>query len=594
MADITNELFNNTVSFPNLVKEMRKFNKQQHEYNRQVKIAVIGSSSVQYLTSILKYNLNLRGIDAEMFEGPYDGIRSCLLNLDEELLRFAPQFVVILPHYTDIHDYPAVFGTKEEFDALVSSELSRQKMVWENVGKIPNVHVFQCSYVVPYVDELGAFEANTRNSKNNFLREINRQMIDNKPAYVSIVDLDAFASQVGKENWFDYSGYFTAKSGFALQYILPVTNKLSRLIMAILGKPKKCLVLDLDNTLWGDVVGEVGVNGVVLDPNDPEGESYRFFQSYIKRLKERGVILAVCSKNDESIAKETFRENPNMILSLDDISCFMANWDDKATNIERIAKTLNIGIDSLVFVDDNHAEREIIRQNHPEVLVIDLPENPDGYVPALYNSGAFDWTEITEEDVLRSNTYIANAKREELLRSNVDYDAYLQSLEMESQILPVDESNCERFVQLINKSNQFNLTTRRTTEKAVLEQTGDPSKELLCVYLRDRFSYYGNIACLILAQEDTRLVIDTYVMSCRVLKRGLEDIIMGYIVDCARKRGCTEIVGEYIRTDRNAMVKNLYDTYGFTLVQDEDDHKLYRLMTDRYRKPEKCFIKLSQ
>lgn len=594
MDNLLHQIINSTLSFPQLVKEMNSYNKEEHSYDKKVRIAVIGSSSIQYLTSILKFNLNLRGFEVSVYEGDYDGINSSLLNLDDELVKFEPQFVVILPHYTDIKDYPSLFCKKEEYNSYLEGVLAQQQMIWQNVSTIPNVHVFQCNYVVPYIEELGTFESNTINSKCSFIREINRCLLLNRPSYVSIVDLDAFASQVGKNAWFDLAGYFTTKSGFAMQFILPVTNKICRLITAISGKPKKCLVMDLDNTLWGDVVGEVGAQGVILDPNDPEGESYRFFQSYIKGLKERGVILAVCSKNDENVAKEVFTTNPNMVLKLDDISCFMANWDDKATNIAAIAKNLNIGIDSLVFIDDNHAEREIIRQNLPDVLVIDLPDDPDGYTPALYNSGAFDWAEITEEDILRNNTYIANAKREELKNSFVDYNSYLQSLEMESQVLQVDESNMERFAQLINKSNQFNLTTRRTTEKAVEEMMHSKDHLLLAVYLKDKFSYYGNIACLILKQNQQQLIVDTFVMSCRVLKRGLEDLILRSIVSYAKERGCTDIIGEYIKTDRNGMVKDLYDNFGFEVVNVNGEDKTYCLKVEQYQEPDNIFISLKE
>lgn len=592
MDNLLQEVINSTISFPQLVKEMNSYNKKEHQYGKKVRVAVIGSSSVQYLTSILKFNLNLRGFEVDMFEGEYDGINSHLFNLDEELVKFAPQFIVILPHYTDIKNFPSLFCKGEEYLSYIETVMTKQQTIWKNAATIPNVHIFQCNYVVPYIEELGSFESNTLNSKCSFLREINRAMLLQRPSYVSIVDLDAFASQVGKDTWFDFAGYFATKSGFSLQYILPVTNRISRMITSITGKPKKCLVMDLDNTLWGDIVGDVGPKGVILDPNDPEGESYRFFQSYIKRLKERGVILAVCSKNDESLAKEVFTSNPNMILKLDDISCFMANWNDKATNVANIAKTLNIGIDSLVFVDDNQVEREIIRQNLPEVLVIDLPDDVDGYTTALYNSGAFDWAEITEEDILRNNTYIANAKREELMNSFVDYDSYLQSLEMEAQVMKVDETNKERFAQLINKSNQFNLTTRRTTEKAIEEKMLNGDYDLLAVYLRDKFSYYGNIACLILKQCKQQLVIDTFVMSCRVLKRGLEDLIMRSIVECAKRRGCIEIIGEYIKTDRNGMVKELYDNFGFNVIGQNDDGKTYILKVVNYHEPDNIYIKI--
>ena len=594
LFEIKNKMLNSNLSFAEIVKEMKKYSKEEHSFDNNIKIAVIGSTSIQYFTSILKYNLNIRGLGVEVYESQYDGINSALLNFDEKLISFSPKFVVVLPYYTDIKSYPSLFANEEEYERIISAEIERQRVIWNNLERIKGVQVLQCNYVIPFINSLGSFEANTINSRNNYIRDINKRLLTNKPSFVTIVDLDAFASQVGKNDWFDFSGYFTTKSGFNLKYILPVTNQVCRLMISFLGKPKKCLVMDLDNTLWGDVVGDVGYNGIILDPNDPEGEAFRFFQSYIKQLKERGVILAVCSKNDEKNAKEPFIKNPNMILSLDDISCFVANWENKASNIEMIAKTLNIGIDSLVFVDDNKAEREIVRQTYPDVLVVDLPDDPDNYASALFNSGAFDWAEITKEDVLRSNTYIENAKREELLKSNVDYDSYLDSLQMEAQISKVDNDSKERFIQLINKSNQFNLTTKRTNESIVQEMLSNPAIDLLTVTLKDRFSYYGIIACLIIKQENKRMIIDTFVMSCRVLKRGLEDLIFNYVAELADKNGCDEIIGEYIKTDRNSMVEELYDKYGFTVISMQENNKLYSLKADEYKKNQKIFIQIKQ
>ncbi|MEG0504255.1 MAG: HAD-IIIC family phosphatase, partial [Raoultibacter sp.] len=315
------------------------------------------------------------------------------------------------------------------------------------------------------------------------------------------------------------TGYFCNKLPFALDYILPITNQIGRLIEILSGHQKKCLVLDLDNTLWGGVVGDLGTQGIVLDPNDAEGEAYRFFQSYVKSLKERGVILAVCSKNDMEVATAPFVENPNMILCRDDISCFIANWEDKASNLKRIAKELNIGLDSLVFFDDNPAEREIIHSYLPSVTVIDVPEDVDSYALALDHSGVFDWIEITNEDIGRVQTYQANAERKKLEETAVDYDQYLRSLEMVGEVSRIKEADVERFTQLINKSNQFNLRTMRYNDKQIQDMLHDESYILLGVKLKDKFSFYGIIACVILHIEDTAEVktcfIDSFVMSCR-------------------------------------------------------------------------------
>lgn len=583
MTQMYSAIFNDAISFPSLLKEITKFEKTSHNYSKTIRVAVIGSSSIQYFVKVLRFVLALKGYKAEIFESDYDGISMTLLSENEELKKFAPQYVIVLPYHLDIKQYPSVNSTEEEYRTLLQNTSQKYGKIWSNLEKYENVQVLFCNFVVPYIEELGSFECNTQNSKSEFLRALNREIMRTKPKFVTVIDLDAYASMVGKKNWFDLSGYFSTKIGFSLQYILPVVNKIVRLIDVLNGHIKKCLVLDLDNTLWGDVVGDVGTMGVILDPNDPEGESYRYFQSYVKALMERGVILAVCSKNDEKIAKGVFRDNPNMVLKLGDIACFMANWDDKATNIVKIAKYLNIGIDSLVFFDDNPAEREIVRRTLPEVSVIEVPENPDGYVDALYSSGVFDVLSITTEDISRSNTYIANSMRKELKETFVDYDAYLQALEMEVQIKEVDDTLKARFSQLINKSNQFNLRTQRYNEKQIGEMMADDDCCLKAVFLKDKFSYYGNIACVILKKRNgSELFVDTLVMSCRVLKRGIENLIMDAIVSQAKAMDCDTVTGEYLRTDRNNMVSQFFDSYGFAVEYKDENRTAYRMRTDAY------------
>lgn len=581
---LTNVL-NGNMTFSALAKELMKFEKETHEYEKKLKIAVIGTTSIQYFAKTLKYILGLQGVEAELYQSDYDGINMCLLGENPELREFSPDYIVILPHYTDIKSFPDIFAGKDEFLALLNQTVEKYNRIWKNISGLGNTHVFFCNFVIPYLEELGSAESNMQNSKTEFMRAVNREIMLSKPSYVTVVDLDSYASYVGKEKWFDMAAYFTTKTGFSHQFLLPVINKIVRLIQVTQGKMKKCLVLDLDNTLWGDVVGDVGPMGVILDPNDPEGEAYRYFQTYIKGLKERGVILAVCSKNDESLAKQVFAENPNMILKLDDIACFMANWEDKASNIANIASALNIGIDSIAFFDDNPAEREVVRRNLPQVSVIEVPDDPDRYAKALFDSGVFDLPCITKEDISRANTYVENTKREKLAESFVDYESYLRALEMEGRIERVSADNMERFVQLINKSNQFNLRTQRYKEKQIIQMLAEPAYHLFGVYLKDKFSYYGLIACVILKDEsDNTLFVDTIVMSCRVLKRGVEDLIMDAIAGIAHEIGCKQIVGEYIRTERNSMVSDFYDSYGFEKTSDAGERKEYSIAVNEYKK----------
>ena len=298
-------------------------------------------------------------------------------------------------------------------------------------------------------------------------------------------------------------------------------------------------------------------------------------------LKKRGVLLAVNSKNDEDIAKEPFEKNPGMLIKLDDIACFTANWTDKAANMAYIAKHLNIGMDSLVFFDDSPAEREIVRRLCPEVMVIDVPSEPEEYVKTLDRIDPFEWTGVTKEDARRTESYIANAKREEMASSYTDYREYLKALEMTGKAGIVTDTEAERFAQLTNKSNQFNLRTQRYSDGEIRKMMSDENARMIFVSLTEKFTEYGIISCVVLRKaaggpENLHLregdcFIENWCMSCRVLKRGVENLCFRHIREEAKKMGCSRLVGEFIRTRKNGMVEGLYASLGFSPVEDAVD-----------------------
>ena len=330
-----------------------------------------------------------------------------------------------------------------------------------------------------------------------------------------------------------------------------------------MGLAKKCLVLDLDNTLWGGVIGDDGLGGIRLGQGDGEGEAFLAFQRYAKTLKDRGIILAVCSKNTEAIAKEVFQKHPEMVLRLDDISCFVANWNDKAANLRGIARALNIGLSSLVFADDNPAERALVRQFVPEVAVPELPHDPADYIQAIERHRYFQITSLGREDLQRAEYYRANAERQQALGGSENVEQFLESLQMVARIAPVDEVSLERTAQLINKSNQFNLTTRRRTAAEVMALLDDPAWFTCAVSLRDRFGDNGLVSVLLAKVEDDALVIDTWLMSCRVLKRDVEAMLYNHLCRWALQRGVRRIRGQYIPTAKNGIVKDHYASLGF-------------------------------
>ncbi len=560
-----------SVSGSELLSLSSKFKKIEDIYKQNYrealipkKIAVLSSVTTHHLLSIFRLFLYQYGIAPIFYEGEYDGIVMELMNPDSEVFSFKPDMLLLLTYHTDIKDYPLLFSTEDEIRKWVTEKVQHYQGLWNLANVIEGCHVFQTLFVAPIYRQLGNLEVNYQFSASNCLRLLNLELIRQKPPYVTFIDMDYLASVFGKYNWFSDTNYYLTKQGFSFDAAGLVCYALTRLFVSYIGKMKKCLVLDLDNTLWGGVIGDDGLHGININPSNAVGEAYLAFQKYLKKLKERGVILAVCSKNEEDIAKLAFTEHSDMVLHLDDIACFVANWDDKTTNLKSISKLLNIGLDSIVFFDDNPAEREIVKQFLPDVEVIDVPEDPALYVRALETAACFEWVQLSHEDIVRSDSYIIDLKRSELQISCIDYDAYLQSLEMKGKVWLVGLNETTRFVQLINKTNQFNLRTKRYSE-ATVEHIRNDINNWFPVYinLSDRFGNYGIMSSVIIQRIKNIAFIDTWVMSCRVLKRGLENVAFNAICEIAKKWGCEWVVGEYLPTKKNRMVSTIFTEMGF-------------------------------
>lgn len=536
-----------------------------------IKIAVLGSGSIQFIVLALRPLLLKYGIRADIYEGEYDGIGMDILDEASSFYHFNPQVAILLPDYRDIRSFPALMSEWDVVSGWVQEQAGVYVQYWGMmVERLPGLHILQGDFVLPAERELGNLECNVLFSRNTCLKLLNLELLRQKPKNVTLLDLDYAASYAGKKKWFDPAAWFWHKAGFSIDYTGIVAGLLAGQVAAISGKVRKCLVLDLDNTLWGGVVGDDGCDGININPDDTIGEAYLAFQRYVLRLKECGVILAICSKNDLQTAREPFEKNSNMLLHLDDIAAFRANWENKARNIANIAEELNIGLDSMVLFDDNPAERELVKKCLPDVWVVDVPEDPAYYVRQLSEESPFEWLQFTKEDKERARTYSQNRKRLEMRAGFKDYGEYLEALCMKGIICPVSAGDSGRFVQLINKSNQFNLRTVRYQEGQIREYLCNPDIACLKVELEDKFSRYGIISCIILKKEDSACFIDTWVMSCRVLKRGVEDIAFKHIVETARKWGCKKIIGEYIPTRKNKMVEKLYKEFGFAKFHTED------------------------
>lgn len=380
---------------------------------------------------------------------------------------------------------------------------------------------------------------------------------------VSLVDVESLAAQVGLGLWYDPGQYMTARLPFADECVPLYAEHVLRVVGAMHGRSRKVLVVDLDNTLWGGVVGEDGIDGIRLGQGDPRGEAFLALQRAVLALKQRGVLLAVCSKNDESVARKAIREHPEMLLRENDFSAFQINWTDKATNLQILAERLSLGLDSFVFLDDNPFERAQVRQFLPQVMVIELPSDPATYASVLMDAGLFEALTFSHEDRNRVEQYAANTRRHTLRTQSCDLGAFLRSLRMQAIFTTGGEVGWSRFAQLINKSNQFNLTARRYSEAEIAALVADPLTLTLQVRLVDQFGDNGMISAVIGVPEGDDWVLDTWVMSCRVLGREVEHAVLNYVAAEASARGIRRLIGVYHATERNGMVRDHYAKFGF-------------------------------
>lgn len=397
-----------------------------------------------------------------------------------------------------------------------------------------------------------------------------------------LLDVAHIASSVGLATWHDATHWNASKLPFSPDYFPLYADNLARVLAAGQGRARRCLALDLDNTLWGGVVGDDGIEGISLGQGDGTGEAFIEVQNAALALYRRGIMLTVCSKNDARIAREVFRSHPEILLKEDHFAAFYANWDNKAANLRAIAEDLNIGLESIVFLDDNPAERALVRRELPMVAVPELSDDPASYVQTLLAGGYFEALGLTEADRNRNRHYADNARRAELQAGATDVDQYLASLEMQVEISPFTAMNRARVTQLINKTNQFNVTARRTTEAEIAALEGRRDVVTMAVRLRDRFGDNGIISALICEKGQEAWKIDTWVMSCRVFQRKVEHAVLNVLAARAADEGQRALAAQYQPTPRNGVVRDLYASLGFVNVAGEAQGSAWRLNVDRF------------
>ncbi len=529
-----------------------------------IKLAFLGSSTLSHLLPGIRLGGLRRGFLFDIYVGPYGLYRQELSDPNSALYRFRPDVVCFA------FDAQHLAGGE---NASVEAAMANLRQCWQLAqGSLGCRAVLQQTLLPRFPTLLGNNETRLPTSPAAIVSQINQEIRANAAKEgVHLLSVDTWAAEDGLANWFDSSLWYQAKEEIHPRASVLYGDQVGRLIAALWGRSSKCLVLDLDNTLWGGVIGDDGLEGIVLGQGSPAGEAFVAFQRYAKQLSERGVILAICSKNDEANALEPFEKHPEMVLRRQDIACYVANWTDKAANIRAIAERLNIGLDSLVFVDDNPAERRLVRSELPMVSVPELPEDPAEYARTLADAGYFEAVDLTAEDRERTELYRANALREAAKSSSTDIGAFLDGLHMELHANSFDTPGLKRIAQLVNKTNQFNLTTKRYTEADVLGIMANENAATMQLRLTDIHGDNGVIGLVVGYKRGDALEIDTWLMSCRVLGRGVEEATLNLLVERATEMGCNTLLGEYRPTAKNGMVREHYRQLGFTLVEDAGD-----------------------
>jgi FkbH-like protein len=535
------------------------------------RIAILGGSTTAEVKSALEIFLLHREIKPEFYESEYGRFSEDVLFDNPELSAFDPQVAYIHTTCRNLRTVPCVGANFEECNSAVEQELARFRAVWEKLGeRFPTCTIIQNNFDLPPQRPLGNLEAGSHAGRVTFVNRLNvefaRAAASNPNLFIQ--DIQSLSADLGSEKWFDANYWFGYKLA-ATPYACGVMGaNLANMIAALYGRTRKCLVVDLDNTLWGGVVGDDGVANLKIGSETAVAESYLAFQQYLKDLKARGILLAVCSKNEEAAALEGLR-HPDGVLQPDDFAIIKANWSPKHENLAAIASDLNIGIDSLVFVDDNPVERDIVRQNLPQVLVPEVGSDPSHFAAILERSGCFEVLSVNNEDFERSRYYSDNNARDRLQTSFQDYGAFLDSLQMEAEIRPFSPVYLDRITQLTNKTNQFNCTTRRYTRAEIDQIAEDPRYIHLYGRLKDKFGDNGLISVVMGEIQGESLHILLWLMSCRVLKRGMEEAMMHQLEHHCRNRGIKTIVGFYLPTPKNAMVAELYGQLGFEKVSED-------------------------
>ena len=553
------------------------------------RMALVGDTATQFLATALRGEAISRGYDLDLFEAEYNQVERQFLDPTSELYSFDAQYIVLFQSTHKLGEYHSQLSETEQIQ-LADNRLAFIASVCDN-PQLEGKKIICMNY--PEIEDtvFGSYANQVESSLTWQVRKLNYGLMQmaRDHANLFVCDLAGLQSKIGRDRMFASNVYVSTEMVLSVDALPYVASRIIDIVSALRGLFKKCLILDLDNTVWGGVIGDDGLEGIQLGHGFGIGKAFTEFQMWVKKLKQRGIIICVASKNDEKTAKEPFEKHPDMVLKLDDIAVFMANWETKVDNIRAIQQILNIGFDSMVFLDDNPFERNMVRENIPGIIVPELPEDPGEYLEFLYGENLFETVSYSGLDKDRTKQYQVEAQRVSLQKTFANEADFLKSLHMVSEVSGFTKFNTPRVAQLSQRSNQFNLRTIRYTEGDIETMAADKDTIDLSFTLEDKFGDNGLIAVVIMKRQDAEtLFVDTWFMSCRVLKRGMENFTLNTMVEFAKEKGYKRIIGEYLPTPKNKMVEQHYPNLGFVKI-DGVPTAQYVLDVDTYESRE-CYI----
>lgn len=567
---------------------------KEHENGTPLKIAVLGGSTTSDIVKVLELFLRNRGIIPSFYESEYAQYWSDAVFGTPEIDEFKPEIVFIHTCSRNIEEKPTVGEDAKSVSEKLEREYARYAKMWTSLSEKFGCVIIQNNFELPSERLLGNREAGCAYGRIDFITRLNIKLYDYAQTHANfyIHDINYLSAAYGLERWHELRHWHLYKYAMSVSAIPDFAYSLSNIICSCLGKNKKVLALDLDNTLWGGVIGDDGQSGIEIGHETHEGQSYLALQKFVKAHKELGVLLTVCSKNDPENALEGLN-HPDGVLKPSDFTLIKANWNEKSLNLEETAQELNLLPESFVFVDDNPVECDIVKAQVPEIMTINF-EDPEECIRRIDKCGYFEVTNLSADDAKRGEMYAANAQRAAAEKKFASYDDFLASLEMSAVIGEFDPVHIPRITQLTNKSNQFNLTTKRYTQAEMEATAASPNYIRLCGRLTDKFGDNGIVSVVIGEKRGAELHIDLWLMSCRVLKRGMEYAMINRLVEEAKKAGIETIFGYYYPTKKNAMVKELFGDFGFEKTsEDGDGNTVWKLEVNGYS-PKKIFIDIKE